>query len=242
MLKLEGKVAVVTGGNSGIGLAVARRLAEEGAYVFIAGRRQTQLDEAVRAIGGRVEAVQCDVTKADDLDRLFETVKGKSRGLDILVVASGISEFATLDTTTDEHFDRLFSVNVRGLVFTVQRAVQQMANGSSIVLIGSIAASVGNPGFGTYSATKAAVQSYARSWSKELAGRGIRINVVSPGPIDTPMFDNVSDEVRRTLTNLIPMSRLGTPEEVANTVLFLASADSTFVTGAELRVDGGMTA
>ncbi|WP_233858637.1 SDR family NAD(P)-dependent oxidoreductase [Paraburkholderia sp. HD33-4] len=242
MLKLEGKVAVVTGGNSGIELAVARRLADEGAYVFIAGRRQTQLDEAVRAIGGRVEAVQCDVTKASDLDRLFDTVKGKSRGLDILVAASGISEFATLDTTTDEHFDRLFSVNVRGLVFTVQRAVEQMTNGSSIVLIGSIAASVGNPGFGTYSATKAAVQSYARSWSKELAGRGIRINVVSPGPIDTPMFDNVSDEVRRTLTNLIPMNRLGTPEEVANTALFLASSDSTFVTGAELRVDGGMTA
>lgn len=242
MLKFEGKTAVVTGGNSGIGLAIARRLADEGAYVFVAGRRQAQLDEAVSLIGGRVEAVQCDVTRADDLDRLFDTVKAKAHKLDILVAASGTSEFATLDTTTEEHYDKVFSVNVRGLVFTVQRAVQGMADGGSIVLVGSVAGSVGNPGYGTYSATKAAVRSYARSWSKELAGRGIRVNTVSPGPIDTPMFDNVSDEVRRTLTNLIPLSRMGLPEEVANTALFLASNDSTFVTGAELCVDGGMTA
>jgi NAD(P)-dependent dehydrogenase (short-subunit alcohol dehydrogenase family) len=242
VLKLEGKTAVVTGGNSGIGLAIARRLADEGAHVFVTGRRQAQLDQAVSSIGGRIEAVQCDVTRTDDLDRLFDVIREKVDRLDILVASSGIGEFATLDTTTEEHFDKLFSVNVRGLVFTVQRAAQHMADGGSIVLLGSIAGSVGNPGYGTYSATKAAVRSYARTWSKELAGRGIRVNTVSPGPIDTPMFDNVSDEVRRALTSQIPMNRMGLPEEVATTALFLASADSTFVTGAELCVDGGMTA
>jgi NAD(P)-dependent dehydrogenase (short-subunit alcohol dehydrogenase family) len=241
VLKLEGKTAVITGGNSGIGLAIARRFAKEGAHVFITGRRKAQLDEAVALIGGHVEAVQGDVTSASDLDRLFDTVKAKAGKLDILVTSSGISEFSTLDSTTEDHFDKAFDVNVRGMVFTVQRAVQHMASGSSIVLVGSIAGSIGNPGYGTYSATKAAVRSYARTWTAELAARAIRVNVLSPGPIDTPMFENVSDEVRLSLTSRIPLNRLGRPEEVANAALFLASSDSNFVAGAELCIDGGMT-
>lgn len=241
MLKLEGKTAVVTGGNSGIGLAIARRFAEQGAHVFITGRRQAQLDEAVALIGGRVEAVQGDVTNAGDLDRLFDTVKAKAGKLDILVTSSGVSEYSTLESTTEDHFAKAFDVNVRGMVFTVQRAVQHMAGGGSIVLVGSIAGSIGNPGYGTYSATKAAVRSYARTWTAELAARKIRVNVLSPGPIDTPMFENVSDEVRLSLTSRIPLDRLGRPEEVADAALFLASSDSSFVAGAELCIDGGMT-
>jgi len=241
VLKLEGKTAVITGGNSGIGLAIAQRFVEEGAHVFITGRRRAQLDEAVALIGGRVEAVQGDVTRADDLNRLFDTVKAKAGRLDILVTSSGVSEFSTLESTTEEHFDKAFDVNVRGMVFTVKRAVQYMASGSTIVLVGSIAGSIGNPGYGTYSATKAAVRSYARTWTSELAGRGIRVNTLSPGPIDTPMFDAVSDEVRLSLTNRIPLNRMGLPEEVATAALFLASADSSFVAGAELCIDGGMT-
>jgi len=241
MLKLEGKTAVITGGNSGIGLAIARRFTEEGAHVFITGRRQAQLDEAVALIGGRVEAIQGDVTRASDLDRLFDTVKANAGKLDILITSSGISEFSTLDSTTEDHFDRAFDLNVRGMVFTVQRAVQHMVNGGAIVLIGSIAGSIGNPGYGTYSATKAAVRSYARTWTSELSGRGIRVNTLSPGPINTPMFDNVSDEMRLSLTSRIPLNRLGQPEEVATAALFLASADSSYIAGAELCIDGGMT-
>jgi NAD(P)-dependent dehydrogenase (short-subunit alcohol dehydrogenase family) len=242
MLKLEGKTALVTGGSSGIGLAIARRFAEEGAHVFITGRRQAQLDAAVALIGGRVDAVQGDVTNTADLERLFDHIGRGADRLDILVASSGTSEFSTLDTATEAHFDKVFDLNVRGMVFTVQRAVRQMADGGAIVLVGSIAGNVGNPGFGTYSATKAAVRSYARTWTLELAGRGIRVNTLSPGPIDTPMFDGVSDEVRRSLTDRIPFKRLGRPEEVAAAALFLASADSSFVAGAELCVDGGMTA
>lgn len=240
MLKLEGKTAVVTGGNSGIGLAIARRFAEEGAHVFITGRRQAQLDEAVALIGGRVESIQGDVTEAADLDRLFDTVKTRAGKLDILVASSGLGEFSTLESTTEEHFDKTFDLNVRGLVFTVQRAARLMSSGGSIVLVGSIGGSKGMAGYGTYSATKAAVRSYARTWTSELSGRGIRVNTLSPGPIDTPMLAGASDEVRLWLTNQIPLSRMGHPEEVANAALFLASTDSSFVAGAELCVDGGM--
>lgn len=242
MLKLEGKVALITGGNSGIGLATAQRFAEQGAHVFITGRRQAQLDEAIASIKGRVDAVQGDVTCAEDLDRLFESIKAKAGRLDILVTSSGVAAYATLDATTPEHFDQTFDVNVRGMVFTVQRAVQLMSEGASIVLVGSIAGSIGNPGYGTYSATKAAVRSYSRTWAKELAGRGIRVNTVSPGPIDTPMMDGASEEVKQGLTSMIAMNRLGAPDEVAGAVLYLASADSSYVTGAELIVDGGFMA
>jgi NAD(P)-dependent dehydrogenase (short-subunit alcohol dehydrogenase family) len=239
MLKLEGKVALITGGNSGIGLATAQRFAEQGAHVFITGRRQAQLDEAIASIKGRVDALRGDVTCAEDLDRLFESIKAKAGRLDILVTSSGVAAYATLDATTPEHFDQTFDVNVRGMVFTVQRAVQLMSEGASIVLVGSIAGSIGNPGYGTYSATKAAVRSYSRTWAKELAGRGIRVNTVSPGPIDTPMMDGASEEVKQGLTSMIAMNRLGAPDEVAGAVLYLASADSSYVTGAELVVDGG---
>jgi NAD(P)-dependent dehydrogenase (short-subunit alcohol dehydrogenase family) len=239
MLKLEGKVALITGGNSGIGLATAQRFAEQGAHVFITGRRQAQLDEAIASIKGRVDAVQGDVTCAEDLDKLFESIKAKAGRLDILVTSSGVAAYATLDATTPEHFDQTFDVNVRGMVFTVQRAVQLMSEGASIVLVGSIAGSIGNPGYGTYSATKAAVRSYSRTWAKELAGRGIRVNTVSPGPINTPMMDGASEEVKQGLTSMIAMNRLGAPDEVAGAVLYLASADSSYVTGAELVVDGG---
>ena len=242
MLRLEGKTAVVTGGSSGIGLAIARRFAAEGANVYIVGRRQAQLDEAVALIGARAHAVQGDVTVAGDLERLFATVKKEAQRLDILITSSGVSEYATLDQMTEKHFDDAFNLNVRAMVFTVQHAVRQMASGSTIVLIGSIAGSIGNPGFATYSATKAAVRSYARTWSHELAPRGIRVNTLSPGPTDTPMFDGVTEEIRQSLTDRIPMKRLAHADEIAAAALFLASAESSYIAGAELNIDGGMTA
>jgi len=242
MLKLEGKTALVTGGNSGIGLAIARRLAQEGAHVFISGRRQAQLDAAAASIGAQATAVQGDVTRAEDLDRLFETIDATGKTLDILVTASGVAEFATLDDTTPAHVDAAFGLNVRGMVFTVQRAVRRMTDGGAIVLVGSIAGQIANPGYGTYSASKAAVRSYARTWTHELASRGIRVNTISPGPIDTPMFDQVSDETKTAVANRIPFKRLGRPEEVADAALFLASSESRYVAGAELVIDGGMIA
>lgn len=241
-MKLEGKTALITGGNSGIGLAIAHRFASEGAHVFITGRRQAQLDAAAASIGNRATAIQGDVTSTDDLDRLFDTIDAAGKALDILVTSSGISEYAPLEDTTPEHLDAAFDLNVRGMVFTVQRAVRRMKDGGTIVLVGSIAGQIGNPGYGTYSATKAAVRSYARTWTHELAPRGIRVNTISPGPIDTPMFDKASDEIREALSSRIPFKRLGRPEEVANAVLFLASGESRYVAGADLVIDGGMIA
>lgn len=242
MLKLEGKIALVTGGGSGIGLAVARRFAQEGAYVFITGRRETQLAEALRLIGGRVEAIAGDLTNAADRARLFETIQAKAGRLDVLVNSSGVAEYANLAETTEEHFDRAFNLNVRAMVFTVQQAIQYMGQGAAIVLIGSIAGAMANPGYATYSATKAAVRSYGRTWNTELAPRGIRVNTISPGPIDTPMLAQISDEFRQTLSAQIPAKRMGNPDEVAAAALFLASDESSYVSGAELVIDGGMTA
>jgi NAD(P)-dependent dehydrogenase (short-subunit alcohol dehydrogenase family) len=242
MLKLEGKTALVTGGGSGIGLAVARRFAQEGAHVFITGRREAQLTEALALIGGRVEAIPADLTITSDLVRLFETIDARAGRLDILVNSSGVSEHASLDETTEDHVDRAFGLNVRAMVFTVQQAARRMREGGAIVLIGSIAGGMANPGYGSYSASKAAVRAYARTWNTELAPRGIRVNTLSPGPTDTPMFDQVSDEVRQTLSAQIPARRLGNPHEVAAAALFLASGDSTYVSGAELVIDGGMSA
>jgi len=242
MLKLDGKTALVTGGNSGIGLAVAQRLAREGAHVFITGRRQAQLDAAVASIGAHATAIQGDITRTDDLDRLFDTIDASGKKLDILVTSSGVAEHATLEDSTPDHVDAAFGLNVRGMVFTVQRAVRRMPEGGAIVLVGSIAGQIANPGYGTYSATKAAVRAYARTWTHELAPRGIRVNTISPGPIDTPMFDKASDEIRQALTARIPFRRLGRPDEVADAVLFLASPDSRYVAGAELVIDGGMIA
>ena len=184
--------------------------------------------------------MQGDVTDAADLKRLFDTVRDRAGRIDVLVTSSGISEFATLDTTTADHVDRTFGLNMRAMVFTVQKAVTLMKSGASIVLVGSIAGSIGTPGYGAYGASKAAVRALARTWTQELAERGIRVNTLSPGPIGTPMFDGASDEVRRTLTAQIPLHRLGRPEEVAAAALFLASDESSYVAGAELCVDGGM--
>lgn len=242
MMKLSGKIALVTGGNSGIGLAVARRFAEEGARVFIIGRREAQLAEAVALIGGQVEAIQGDITRSNDLARLFETLGTRAGRLDILVNASGVSEPASLEETTEEHIDRAFNLNVRAMVLTVQHAVRLMGEGSSFVLVGSVAGAIANPGYGSYSASKAAVRSYARTWNSELAPRGIRVNTLSPGPTNTPMFDRASDEVRQTLTARIPAKRLGNPEEVAAAALFLASDESSYISGTELVIDGGMIA
>jgi len=241
-MKLEGKTALVTGGNSGIGLAIARRFAEEGARVFIAGRDQAKLDAAVAQIGARAEAIRADVTVSLELDALFDTLRTRAPLLDILVTSSGVSEHATLEDTTEAHVDKTFDLNVRAMVFTVQRAVRQMGAGGAIVLVGSIAGSISNPGYATYSASKAAVRSYARSWSGELAGRGIRVNTLSPGATDTPMFDQVSDEYRQAIETRIPFKRMAQPDEIADAALFLASADSRYVGGAELVVDGGMIA
>lgn len=241
MSKLEGKTALVTGGSSGIGLAIARRFAAEGAKVFITGRNQDKLATALAQIGADAEAIQGDVTNGADLDRLFATLAQRGP-LDILVTSSGVAEYATLDELTEDHFDRAFDLNVRGMVLTVQRAIRLMKAGGSIVLVGSIASTIANPGFATYSASKAAVRSYARTWTHELAPRGIRVNTLSPGPTDTPMFDGVSDDVRATLTSRIPFRRLGRPDEIASAALFLAGDDSSYVGGADLHVDGGMVA
>lgn len=242
MPKLRGKTALITGGSSGIGLAVAHRFAMEGAKVFIAGRKQHQLDQALAQIGRDAEAIQADVTRTADLDRLFASVADRAARLDVLVTSSGIAEYAPLDQITEAHIDRAFDLNVRAMVLTVQRAARLMAQGGSIVLVGSIASTIANPGYATYSASKAAVRSYARTWTHELAGRGIRVNTLSPGPTDTPMFDDVGDDVRKTLTGQIPFGRLGRPEEIANAALFLASDESSYVGGADLHVDGGMVA
>jgi NAD(P)-dependent dehydrogenase (short-subunit alcohol dehydrogenase family) len=242
MLKLEGKTALVTGGGSGIGLAVAQRLAAEGARVFIIGRRQATLDDVVAAIGARAVAVQGDVTVDADLARLFATIAEEAGQLDILVTSSGVSEPGTIEDATGAHIDKIFDLNVRAMALTVQGALPLMGRGGAVVLVGSIAGNMGIAGYGTYAATKAAVRSYARSWTHELAPRGIRVNTVSPGPTDTPMFDGVTDDMRAAYTDRIPLKRLGRPEEVAAAVLFLASEEGSYVAGAELVVDGGMTA
>ena len=243
--KLEGKVAVITGGNSGIGLATAKRFVAEGAYVFISGRRQAELDSAVKQIGENVTAVQGDVAKLADLDRLYATVKAKKGRIDILFANAGSAELAPLGEITEEHFDKTFNTNVKGLLFTVQKALPLLPDAASIILNASIVASTGNPAFSVYSATKAAVRSFARTWILDLKERKIRVNTISPGPINTPGLDGlgqtagVGDQLKESLLASVPMGRIGTPDEIAKAVVFLASDDSSFVTGTELFVDGG---
>jgi NAD(P)-dependent dehydrogenase (short-subunit alcohol dehydrogenase family) len=243
--KLEGKVALVTGGNSGIGLATARRFVAEGAHVFITDHRQAELDEAVRQIGRHVTGVPGDVSNLADLDRLFATVKQQQGRLDVLFANAGVGAVAPLGSITEEHFDRLFDVNVKGVLFTVQKALPIFNEGGSIILNASSAASRGTEAFSVYSATKAAVRSFARCWTAELRRRKVRVNAISPGPIDTPIFDKAGltreqiDQFKAGLVAAVPMGRMGRPDEVANAAVFLASDDSSYITGTELFVDGG---
>jgi len=246
MSKLQGKIAVVTGGNSGIGLATAKRFVEEGAYVFITGRRQAELDKAVKEIGRNVTAVQGDVTNLDDLDRLYATVKETKGVIDVLVANAGFVELKTIDQISPAHFDKTFDINTKGLLFTVQKALPLMRQGGSIILVSSIANSKAMPSYTAYSASKAAIRSFARTWTLELKDRGIRVNTLSPGPVDTPIIDlqfptkAETDKLRETFAQAIPLGRLGRPEELASAALFLASDDSSFVAGIDLPVDGGM--
>jgi NAD(P)-dependent dehydrogenase (short-subunit alcohol dehydrogenase family) len=240
MNKLNGKVAVITGGTTGIGLATAKLFVAEGAYVFITGRRQKELDAAVKEIGSNVTGVQGDVAKLADLDRLYETVKAKKMRLDIVFANAGVGEFVPLGNITEEHFDKTFNINVKGTLFTVQKALPLLNDGGSIILTGSVAGIKGIPAFGVYSATKAAIRCFVRSWILELKDRHIRANVISPGPIDTPILDPVPPDAIAQIVSSVPMGRIGQSEEIANAALFLASADSSFITGTELFVDGGL--
>ena len=243
MNALDGKVAVITGGNSGIGLATAKRFVKEGAYVFITGRRQAELDAAVSLIGKNVMAVQGDVSNLGDLDRLYETVRKVKGRVDIVFANAGVVDPAPLAESTPAQFDRDFDLNVRGTYFTVQKALPLLTDRASIILTGSAAWQMGIPGFGTYSATKAALVSFVRTWTAELASRGIRANVISPGPTDTPMVQagaKTSDEgTSDYFKKMVPMGRLGTVDELASAAVFLASDESSFITGIDLPVDGG---
>lgn len=239
MGKLQGKVAVITGGTTGIGFAAAKLFVEEGAYVFITGRRQKELDEAVRAIGNNVTGVQGDVSKLADLDRLYETVKAEGRRIDVVFANAGLGEFAALGSITEEHFDKLFNINVKGALFTVQKALPLLNDGGSIILTGSVASAKGTPGFWVYGATKAAIRNFVRAWTIELKDRRIRSNVLSPGPTETPLIDHQPPEAIARIVSTIPMGRMGSTKEIAKAALFLASDDSSFVTGIELFVDGG---
>jgi NAD(P)-dependent dehydrogenase (short-subunit alcohol dehydrogenase family) len=238
MGKLQGKVAVVTGGTTGIGFAVAKLFVAEGAYVFITGRRQKELDDAVKEIGDNVSGVQGDISDLADLDRLYESVKAKGR-IDVVVANAGLGEFVSLEGVTEEHFDKTFDINVKGTLFTVQKALPLLNDGGSIILMGSVASAKGTPAFAVYGASKAALRNFVRGWTSELKGRGIRSNVLSPGPIATPLMEAQPQDAMDSLISTIPLGRLGRPEEVAKAALFLASDDSSFVTGIELFVDGG---
>jgi NAD(P)-dependent dehydrogenase (short-subunit alcohol dehydrogenase family) len=243
MGKLEGKVAVITGGSSGMALASAKLFVEEGAYVFITGRKQEQIDEAVKVIGRNVTGVQGDAANLDDLDRLFDIVKREKGKIDVLFASAGIGEPVPLGEITEQHFDKTFDLNVRGTLFTVQKALPLFNDGGSIFMTGSNASVKGFPGWGVYAASKLALRSFARTWLNELKGRNIRVNLLVPGAIATPMQEEVlTKEAKEMFESLIPRGKMGQSEEVATVALFLASDDSSFVNGVELFVDGGMTA
>ena len=240
MGKLQGKVAVITGGTEGIGLATARLFVNEGAYVFITGRRQKELDEAVKAIGSsNATGVQGDVAKLADLDRLYQVVSKVKGRIDIIFANAGIGEFVPLPNVSEDHFDKLFNVNVKGALFTVQKGLPLLNDGGSIILTGSVASVKGTAAFGVYAASKAAIRSFVRTWTTDLKDRHIRSNVVSPGPIITPLTTRQSADVIARIVSTVPMGRMGEPDEVAKAALYLASDDSSFVTGVELFVDGG---
>ena len=243
--KLKGKLALVTGGNSGIGLATAKRFVSEGAYVFITGRRQKELDTAVKEIGKNVTAVQGDISNLADLDRLFAQIKKEKGKIDIVFANAGVAKYAPLGKITEELYDSIFDINVKGLLFTVQKALPLLRDGGSIILNASIVASKGLASNSVYSATKAAVRSFARTWTTDLKDRRIRVNAVSPGPIDTPGLrellasSEVGKQRKQMISTGVPLGRLGTPHEIAKAVVFLASDDASYITGIELFVDGG---
>ncbi|MBN4005228.1 glucose 1-dehydrogenase [Nostoc sp. LPT] len=244
--KLTGKIALITGGNSGIGLATAKRFVAEGAYVFITGRRQDGLDAAVKEIGENVTAVQGDVSNLADLDRLYATIKEQKGRLDILFANAGGGEFVPLEQITEAHFDKYFGINVKGTLFTVQKALPLMPAGGSIVINGSMVSIKGIPAFSVYAATKAALRSFARTWSVDLKDRQLRVNVVSPGTVITPayktelgMSDEQIEQMKADTATTTPLGRPGTPDEIAKAVSFLASDESSYITGIELFVDGG---
>lgn len=245
MGKLQGKIALVTGGNSGIGLATAKRFVEEGAYVFITGRRNDELTAAVKDIGKNVTSVQGDVSKLGDLDRLFAQIKRERGTLDIVFANAGVARYARLGAITEELYDSIFDINVKGLLFTVQKALPLLPDGASIILNASIVGSKGLAMNSVYSATKAAIRSFARTWTTDLKDRRIRVNAISPGSIDTPGLSDllasseVGEQRKKMISTLTPLGRLGTPDEIAKAVVFLASDDSSYVTGIELFVDGG---
>src|SRR5712691_798722 len=246
MKKLEGKIALITGGNSGIGLATATQFVNEGAYVFITGRREPELAAAIKEIGRNVTGVQGDVSNLGDLDRLFAQIKREKGKLDIVFANAGIARYAPFGKITEDLYDSIFDINVKGLLFTVQKALPLMPDGASIILNASIVASKGFSSNSVYSATKAAVRSFARTWTTDLKDRRIRVNAVSPGPIDTPGLNDLvastgaGEQRLRMLSSSVPLGRLGRPDEIAKAVVFLASDDGSYITGTELFVDGGI--
>jgi NAD(P)-dependent dehydrogenase (short-subunit alcohol dehydrogenase family) len=240
MGRLDGKVAVITAATSGMALATAKLFVDEGAYVFITGRRQKQLDDAVKAIGRNVAGVQGDAGNLADLDRLYDVVKREKGRIDVLFANAGYMESATIGEVTEENFDKTFDLNVRGTLFTVQKALPLIVDGGSIILNGSVASVKGFAAFGVYNASKAAIRSFARTWTVDLKARKIRVNVLSPGPIDTGIFDDLPKGAKETFVAMVPRGTIGRPEEIATAALFLASSDSNFVSGIELFVDGGL--
>ena len=244
MPALEGKVAVITGGTSGIGLATAKRFVKEGAYVFITGRRQSELDKAVAQIGSNVTAVKGDVSNVEDLDRLYREVSATKGKLDIVFANAGVVEPVPTAAVTPAHYDATFDVNARGVFFTVQKALPLMKDGGSIILTGSGVWQKGIPIYATYAATKAALRSYVRTWTAEFAGKGIRANMISPGPTETPIlkaqFAENTDAMKERFKTMIPMGRMGKPEEIASAAVFLASNESSYISGIDLPVDGGL--
>jgi len=246
MGKLTGKIVVITGGNSGIGLATAKRFVEEGAHVVITGRREKELKEAAAFIGRNVTTVAGDVSRLEDLDRLYTVVKEKHDHIDVLFANAGMGQAVPLEVATEAHFDQTFDVNVKGLFFTVQKALPLFKDGGSIILNSSVAGVLGSPGFSVYSASKAAVRNFARCWTMELKDRKIRVNSMSPGPIETPALGKTGltaeqvEQAAAQWASEVPLGRRGKPEEIAAAVVFLASDESSFITGVDLCVDGGM--
>jgi len=244
--KLQGKIALVTGGSSGIGLATAQQFVNEGAFVYITGRRQAELDKAAKAIGSNVKAVRADASNLADLDRLYAQIRQEKGRLDIVFANAGQAKFVPLSDVSEELYNQIFDVNVKGVLFTVQKALPLIPDGGSIILNASVVSTKGLPAASVYSATKAAVRSFARSWTTDLKDRGIRVNAISPGPIETPIFDGFGEsekdrqELKSQFASQVPLGRMGQPEEIAKAATFLASTDASFVAGVELFVDGGL--